>query len=597
MPYLLQIDSKWFILFLENQEVVHRATQEWRIIMKNSDILKKNIMAIDHRGYPAYKDLRGAYDFGNYTLSIDHVQGDPFASPSHLSITVDGHTAAFPAEYYETVPKRITLQDHLTRLFGKALAPFCFQAKGSGKSGLLSVSRCGQQVLERTACCIRKDGTVILRFEAGFPANGRSVNGRELVKMLCQFVPEAAAKSLFYENISHNALAKAIELCEDQQVIRRQLEEKNLAAFIADGAVLPRESGISDKPMKGAVPFQSPENQKISLELPNRGTITGMGIAKGITLFVGGGYHGKSTLLQALEMGVYNHIAGDGREYVITDSSAWKLRAEDGRSISRTDISPFINHLPNKKDTLHFSTEDASGSTSQAANLMEAVESGTTLFLIDEDTSATNFMIRDELMQKVICREEEPITPFIEHVRGMYEELGVSSVIVAGSSGSFFQIADTIIQMKEYIPQDITERAKAAAEQYPSLNLQAHFPASQSKRMPKPNQALKRESRLKMKTMGTHEMLLAKDSIELRYLEQLIDSEQTNALAYALKYMELNLMDGRKTVPQLLDDIESMMQQRGLDSLFDKEYVRSGLAAPRRQELAACLNRYRRLYF
>ena len=381
------------------------------------------------------------------------------------------------------------------------------------------------------------------------------------------------------------------------QAIRRQLEEKNLAAFIADGAILPRESGISDRPMKGAVPFRSPENQKISLELPNRGMITGMGIARGITLFVGGGYHGKSTLLQALEMGVYNHIAGDGREYVITDSSAWKLRAEDGRSISGTDISPFINHLPNKKDTLHFSTEDASGSTSQAANLMEAVESGTTLFLIDEDTSATNFMIRDELMQKVICREEEPITPFIEHVRGMYEELGVSSVIVAGSSGSFFQIADTIIQMKEYIPQDITERAKAAAKQYPTLNLQAHFPVSQSKRMPKPNQALKRESRLKIKTMGTHEMLLAKDSVELRYLEQLVDSEQTNALAYALKYMEINLMDGRKTVPQLLDDIEGLIRQRGLDSLFDKEYVRSGLAMPRRQELAACLNRYRKLYF
>lgn len=565
--------------------------------MKSSAELKKDILAMDHRGYPGYKGLRGRYQFKDHVLSIDHVQGDPFASPSHLSVHVDGHKAGFPKEYYQDDISRITLQDHLTRCFGKALAPFSFKAKGSGKSGLLSVSHCGQQVLERTACEVSADGSVTVRFEAGFPANGRSVNAGELVKMLFQFVPEAAQIALFYDRLNKNALKAAIELARDQQFIREHLSEQGLAAFLADGSVLPRESGISDRPMKGAVPFQSPAACKVTVTLPYHGPVTGMGIKKGITLFVGGGYHGKSTLLQALEMGVYNHIAGDGREYVITDPSAWKLRAEDGRSISHTDISPFINHLPNKKDTVHFSTEDASGSTSQAANLMEAVESGSKLLLIDEDTSATNFMIRDELMQKVICREEEPITPFIERVRSMYDDLGVSSIIVAGSSGSFFQIADTIIQMKEYIPYDITERAREAAASYPALKQQEHFPASDNMRAPKANQALKKDPRLKMKTMGTNEMLLAKDAIELRYLEQLIDREQTNALAYALKYLELNRMNGSRTVPQLLDDIEVLTASKGLSALYDKEYVRSGLAMPRRQEIAACLNRYRKLYF
>ena len=565
--------------------------------MKSSAELKKDILAIDHRGYPGYKGLRGRYQFKDHVLSIDHVQGDPFASPSHLSVHVDGHKAGFPKDYYQDDISRITLQDHLTRCFGKALAPFSFKAKGSGKSGLLSVSHCGQQVLERTACEVSSDGTVTVRFEAGFPANGRSVNAGELVKMLFQFVPEAAQSALFYDRLNKNALKAAIELARDQQFIREHLSEQGLAAFLADGSVLPRESGISDRPMKGAVPFQSPAACKVTVTLPYHGPVTGMGIKKGITLFVGGGYHGKSTLLQALEMGVYNHIAGDGREYVITDPSAWKLRAEDGRSISHTDISPFINHLPNKKDTVHFSTEDASGSTSQAANLMEAVESGSKLLLIDEDTSATNFMIRDELMQKVICREEEPITPFIESVRSMYDDLGVSSIIVAGSSGSFFQIADTIIQMKEYIPYDITERAREAAASYPALKQQEHFPASDNMRAPKANQALKKDPRLKMKTMGTNEMLLAKDAIELRYLEQLIDPEQTNALAYALKYLELNRMNGSRTVPQLLDDIEALTASKGLSALYDKEYVRSGLAMPRRQEISACLNRYRKLYF
>lgn len=565
--------------------------------MKSSAELKKDILAIDHRGYPGYKGLRGRYQFKDHVLSIDHVQGDPFASPSHLSVHVDGHKAGFPKDYYQDDISRITLQDHLTRCFGRALAPFSFKAKGSGKSGLLSVSHCGQQVLERTACEVSADGSVTVRFEAGFPANGRSVNAGELVKMLFQFVPEAAQIALFYDRLNKNALKAAIELARDQQFIREHLSEQGLSAFLADGSVLPRESGISDRPMKGAVPFQSPASCAVTVTLPYHGPVTGMGIKKGITLFVGGGYHGKSTILQALEMGVYNHIAGDGREYVITDPSAWKLRAEDGRSISHTDISPFINHLPNKKDTVHFSTEDASGSTSQAANLMEAVESGSKLLLIDEDTSATNFMIRDELMQKVICREEEPITPFIERCRSMYDDLGVSSIIVAGSSGSFFGIADTIIQMKEYVPYDITERAREAAASYPALKQQEHFPVSDNMRAPKANQALKKDPRLKMKTMGINEMLLAKDAIELRYLEQLIDPEQTNALAYALKYLELNRMNGSRTVPQLLDDIEALTASKGLSALYDKEYVRSGLAMPRRQEIAACLNRYRKLYF
>lgn len=565
--------------------------------MKKATDLKRNIQAIDHRGYPGYKELRGEYDFGDFLLSIDHVQGDPFASPSHLSVMVEGQKAGFPKELFHTVPNRITLQDHLTRLFGKALAPYHFKAKGSGKSGLLEISHCGQQVLERTACCVKPDGSVIVRFEAGFPANGRSINGGELIKMLFQYIPEAVNASLFFAKINHNALQKAIFLCEDQQYIRNQLEPMGLCAFLAEGSVLPRESGISDRPMKHATAFVSPDSMKVTLTLPHRGKISGMGIPKGITLFVGGGYHGKSTLLQALEMGVYNHIPGDGRELVITDSSAWKLRAEDGRSISQVDISPFINHLPNKKDTVHFSTEDASGSTSQAANLMEGIESGSTLFLIDEDTSATNFMIRDELMQKVICREEEPITPFIERVKSMYQDLGISSVIVAGSSGSFFQIADTVIQMREYIPYDITDKAKNASADYPALSLQENFPSTGTERTPKPNTALKKGQRLKMKTMGTHEILLAKDSIELRYLEQLIDNEQTNSLAYALKYMELHLMDGQKTIPKLLDEIEELMAKKGLEALFDKEYVRSSLAAPRRQELAGCINRYRKLYF
>lgn len=568
--------------------------------MNTATELRNKLRSIDHKGYPAYKDLKGQYNFGDYVLSIDHVQGDPFAAPSRLSVRVEKAKAGFPAQYYDTPAKRITLQDHLTRLFGRQVAGGSFQAKGSGKSGLLSVSRCGQQVLERTAMRV-KDGDLILRFEAGFPANGRTINARELEKMLFDILPDCVRRSLYYVKIDKEKLRQAICLCEDQQYIRKSLTEQNLCAFIADGSVLPRESGVSERPMKDAVPFRSPESLRVTLNLPNRGTVSGMGIPQGITLFVGGGYHGKSTILQALQNGVYNHIAGDGRELVITDASAFKLRAEDGRSVTGVDISPFIKNLPNKKDTVHFSTEDASGSTSQAANLMEALESGSSLILIDEDTSATNFMVRDNLMAQVITPGEEPITPFISRVRGMYEDLGVSSVIVAGSSGAFFHMADTIIQMKEYVPIDITQRAKEAAAAYEngkqtSAEATAEtFPAFNRKRCPGPDLALRKEDRIKMKAMGTSELSICKENVELRYLEQLKDQEQSMALAYLLKYAQLKMMDGRKDLRQIGDLLEEQLDRSGLESLFERGDVSSQLARPRKQEIMACINRYRKL--
>ena len=564
--------------------------------MRTASELREQLKRIDHRSYPAYKELRGQYDFGDYILSIDHVQGDPFAAPSRLSVLVSGSRAGFPAELFDTMPKRITLQDQLTRAFGRAIQKGSFQAKGSGKSGLLSVSRCGQQVLERTALRIAGGGAITLRFEAGFPASGRTIQAGELGKMLFTILPEGVRSSLFYERADREKLKRAVRLCENQQFIREKLEELSLCAFVADGSILPRESGVSERPMKGAVPFQSPETLRITLALPDGSKISGMGIPKGITLFVGGGYHGKSTILQALQNGVYNHIEGDGREYVITDDTAFKLRAEDGRSISGVDISPFIKNLPNGKDTVHFSTEDASGSTSQAANLMEAAESGSRLLLIDEDTSATNFMIRDQLMSQVITPFEEPITPFISRVRSLYTDLGISTVIVAGSSGSYFHVADRVIQMKEYVPYDITRKAKQAAEAFPSMTGEKEpFPSFTKRRVPKPDPVIQKEDRVKLKAMGTSELMLSRECVELRYLDQLKDQEQTLALAYLLRYVEKKLFDGKKSLEEIGMLLEKQLREQGMESLFERGETIASLARPRKQEIMACINRYRRL--
>ena len=597
--------------------------------MKTKDDLRKLLLSIDHRGYPAYKDTRGRWQYGNYILSIDHVQGDPYASPSNVSVIVPGRIALFPKNYLEPKYRRITLQDMLLRFFSRELSERSRDNSrpsvgrdsshpsggrdgsrpsgardGSGKSGLVAVSRPAQEVLERTACRVDPEsGDVTLRFEIGFPANGRTINARALIRIMDDFLPGAVASSLMYRGIDQNKLRAAIHLSDDQQFIREALHEKGLCAFVADGSVLPRQSGISPYPMKGAVPFRSPGELAVTLTLPHAGAMRGMGIRKGVTLIVGGGYHGKSTLLGALEKGVYNHIAGDGREYVITDESAVKVRAEDGRSISNVDISMFIKDLPNNKDTVHFSTQDASGSTSQAANVIEAVTSGAQLLLIDEDTSATNFMVRDELMARVVAKDKEPITPFISRIRDLYEKAGVSTILVAGSSGAFFHVADTVIQMDRYVPLEITAAAKAAASadstaaavSTATVYRAADFSLPETVRIPNKNSALLREGRVKVKVLSDDSFLLSRDEVDLRGLEQLVDREQIAALAHILKYAELHLIDGRLSFDRVLDRILELAESGGPEEWFDGSTVRCGLAYVRRAEIAGMINRYRKL--
>ena len=552
---------------------------------------------MDHRGYPAYKELRGAYRFSGFILSIDHVQGDPFASPSKLSISLEGSRAGFPEGLYKTDCRRLALQDELIRAFGKQAEAFSFKARGSGQSGLISVSRCGQEMLERTACHMdERTGDIILRLEMGFPARGRTIDAKALDKMLFEFLPKCVEASLLYKNADPKKFEAICDLAEDQAYIRSRLSELGLCAFAADGSILPRESGVSQKPMREAVAFEAPEELAVELELPHRGRIRGMGIPKGITLIVGGGYHGKSTLLRALEMGVYDHIRGDGREYVITDRTAMKIRAEDGRSIKHTDISMFINDLPNGKDTRAFVTEDASGSTSQAANVVESIESGSKLLLIDEDTSATNFMVRDELMQRVISRDKEPITPLIDRIRGLYEKYGISSVIVAGSSGAYFDVADHVIMMDRYVPKDITAAAKKEAELYHrELETAADITDLAFDRRPRASQGFRDGDRIKLKNLGLDGLLINRENIDLRYLEQLADIEQTAALGYCLIYAEKHLMDGRRTLQEIVDELEKLMDEKGLWAITESRAAVPSAARPRRQEIFGCFDRFRGL--
>ena len=560
--------------------------------MKGSMELKNELFKIDGKGYKAYKALEGRYDFKKYVLSIDHVQGDPFASPSRVRVIIDNKVAQIPEELFDNKNKEIAVCDFLTRLFSKNIRNQSEKIFGSGKSGLIEISRCPQEILERTAI-IRNKSFFEARFYVGFPARGRSVLARELEKIIFNIIPNIVESTFIYENIDKLALINRVKLMEDQCFIRENLKEKGLVAFVANGSILPRESGISARPLRDGKKFVSPQALEVEFDTPNRGKIKGMGIPKGITLIVGGGYHGKSTLLKALELGIYNHIEGDGREFVITDESALKVRAEDGRAITSTDISLFINNLPNGKDTVKFNTENASGSTSQAANIIEAIESKSKVLLIDEDTSATNFMIRDDIMQQLVVKEKEPITPFIDVAKSLYKRLGISTILVAGSCGDFFDIADLVIQMDCYEPYEVTTKAKELSRGKISLrdDLDIHIDFG---RVLVKGSISEGPKGIKIKNLGKDGLSINKENIDLKSVEQIVDGEQINTIGMTIKFIEDKYSGKDLTVEKIVDEIEKNLT-KNLIGIDNTKGGNGSLAMPRKQEILCAINRLRTL--
>ena len=568
--------------------------------MSTVERLRQILLRIDGRGYKAYKDLAGRYDYSGFVLFIDHVQGDPFAAPTRARVRVPQRVAGFPPSLFATRPRAIALADYLARAVDRAIRRHVRGNRGTGKSGLMGIDAGGQEVLERTAVRVTPEYVEAV-LVMGLPAAGRTVLGRQALEMLTGELPQVVAAGLFYRNLDRAAAERHVAVVEDQESLREQLPEHNLVAFLADGSLLPRESGVSERPLTQGrvVPLKSPETLRVTLLTPNRGAVTGLGIPEGVTLIVGGGYHGKSTLLRALERCVYPHIPGDGREYVVTIPSAVKIRAEDGRRVERVNISPFINNLPFGTSTTDFCTDDASGSTSQAANIMEALEVGAKLLLVDEDTSATNFMIRDARMQALVAKEKEPITPFLDKVRQLYTDLGVSTVLVMGGSGDYFDAANTVILMDEYRPRDVTAEAKRIASTYVSQRKEeggAHF-GQWSPRRPRPESFDPRRGRkaVKIDAHGVDTIVFGRTTIDLHHVEQLVDPSQTRAIGDALLYLAERYLDGQRTLAEVVAAVERDLDRHGLQVLAPFSRGVPDYARPRRFEIAAALNRLRTL--
>ena len=564
--------------------------------MQNQNELVQALLRMDGKSYPAYKAIKGSYQYQDFELSIDHVQGDPFAIPSKVRVIIPINTAGFPEDTYYNDCRNVALCDFLARRFYHSIKKHNTQREGSGKSGIIEIDRPGQEVL-KTSSMVIMNGCIEARFLVGLPAFGRRIAGRIAVSIFSEVIPHVVNDSLYFRELPEDKLYRHIKTVEDAEFIREKLSELGWIAFVADSAVLPRSSGVDPRPLRSErlVPFESCQSMKVNIELPNHGELTGMGIQKGVTLIVGGGYHGKSTLLNALEHGVYNHIPDDGREFVVTNADAVKIRAEDGRSIQNLNIDPFISNLPFDQATTTFSTANASGSTSQAANILEALEVGASTLLLDEDTLATNFMISDPRMKALIAKDKEPITPFVEHVRSLHKEKGISTVIVMGGSGDYFSLADVVIGMIEYIPHDLTAQAHQIVKDNPySQDFDVVSP-SDIQRIPASGvlNASKGKRPIDIKIEDLLYMHFGVHKVQVAAVEQLVHPSQLRAIGYAIHYAS-RYIDGRRSIMEICRQVLADIREKGLDCLSDRE-ARGDFAEFRIYEMAATLNRFRAL--
>ncbi len=565
--------------------------------MLTPDGLRSKLGSIDGKDYGAYQSLIGEYGFSRYKLIIQQIPKDPYAPP-HVGIyRIQVQRNDDQVINLKMVSKiqEIAFRDFLARRFYKASQEVSKGQRGTGYSGIITINQPGQCILERSSVVL-DDDFIEVRCFLGLPASGRNINSRVAVEMIFEELTEIVNLSLYKDNFDMDTLHQHLKIAEDAEFLREQLEPLGLVSFIADDAILPRESGISDMPSKhdSVVPFSSPDSLKVEIKVPHAGLTTGMGIPRGVALIAGGGYHGKSTLLNVIESGIYNHIPGDGREKCVSLQQTVKVRSYSGRYIVKTDISPFIKNLPFRKDTTAFSTDNASGSTSQAANIIEAIEVGAGILLMDEDTCATNFMIRDNKMQRLVRKENEPITAFIDKVRQLYSEKGISTILVLGGAGDYFDVADKVIQMMQYQPLDVTRRAHEISRTSPVKRIREDegYPFSINERIPLPD-SINPHNKYGKKGIYTSEvnrLTFGGEIIDLTDLEQLIELSQTKAIGFALDYAR-KYMDEKASLKEIVARVMNDIEIHGLDILSDR--ISGNFAGFRGMELAFTFNRLR----
>jgi len=545
--------------------------------MENLHTLLKRI---DGKAYKAYKEILGEYNFNNYILKILHVQGDPFANPSVFEISFSLLKFGFSPEFFNTNSRKVAFEDYILRTI------FEYLSKLSNKS--ISIYKPSQEILKRS--CVEINSEIIkIKFYVCLPAKGRRVLAKETIEIVETQIPSLTDK---IKKINEKKLEAHIILNENANLFRNKLKELGIKVFIGNNSILPRKNAIDDSPLKNAIKFQAPQNLEETISLKNGFSLTGMAIRDGVTILTGGGFHGKTTLLNAIEKGIYNHIAGDGREYVFTTEDAVKVRTENGRSVNKVNISSFIKNLPFKKDTVEFTTENASGSTSQASNIIEALELGCRLLLIDEDTSATNFLLRDKKITELISENHEPITPFISRVQGMYRKNGISTILVIGGLGEYFHVADKVLLMENYKLIDATEKARNIIKKYETISIidkkiefnQRYFNMVETIK-------IFNTKKVKIKNKGLNDLFIGKNEVDLKYIEQIVENGQINFIGELLRKIFTRRDLEKLNINDILETYNRRLENENICDLLGIEHA--SLVYARKFEVASAINRIR----
>lgn len=591
--------------------------------------LTSHLHAIDGRSYAAYKAIVGRYRSPlGWVLYIDRIQPDPYAPPTAIRVVLplaltgadarltgtdahltetDSHltganeTLTGTNEHLTASPTRaVALRDYLARTLRELL-----------KGQAISIAPAGQEILERSSVNLHETwqddfstpafnapGPYLeLRLRWSLPAFGREIAGRQAARNLNLDLARAIASLDLRESELGAEAWKHCQVAEDHAALQEILVERGWVAFLADGANLARRSGVSQLPLEGGVPLTAPETLAQTVQLPHAGVVRGTAIPAGVTVIAGGGYHGKSTLLNAIARGIYPHIPGDGRELVATVPEAMAVRAADGRAVTGVDLRPFISHLPGRDaDPAQFTTANASGSTSQAASIMESLElwgqPAQAALLLDEDTCATNLLIRDQRMRALVSSEREPITPLVDRIRALHRERGISTLIVMGGSGDYLDVADQVLIMDSYRLVDATAQARQVCDSQPRVDTSLpDFPLP-AQRLPQRPEA-KRRGPSRTRALGTQRLVLDRHEVDVADVSGLVDEGQALAVAWALRALLERHFDGRTSLSQALAQVAKRLDDVGLDALGEAHPA--FLVRPRLVDVGAAVNRLRSL--
>lgn len=562
--------------------------------------LYRKLQSLAGKKYGLYKSLtQKTWNLGDFKLDFIHVQGDPYAPASKIRLTAPFSSLGLSNDLINNFTRRLASSDFLLRRLHAAIEEW-----NPKEEPVFTVIKPGQEVLVRNALWI-ENGNVQVYLQIKLPGNQRVIDAKNVAHLLTSVLPDLLTSSLYnFGDGFLEDIKKQIECLEIREALQQELSARGLTAFIPDGAILPRASGLSDEPLKEAIPFKSPADMKHTFDVLGQ-SVSGMGIPKGITVISGGAYHGKSTLLLALEKAVYPHIPGDGREWVVIDETAMRIHSEEGRSVRGTDISYLVRDLPGGIKTDDFSTLSASGSTSEAANLLEAAEFGTTTFLIDEDTSAVNFLIRDARVRALLGADREPLVPLIDRIIQLKEH-GLNFLIVAGACGDYFQVADQVILVANYQHENATEAARQISDRFSSPTKEEHqspkeiaMPPRLSQSRPflsyvqpllthvRPNSAVERQVKIRMR---------AETCLQIGFLlseTKRVTSFCNTSQRFGAGYILLNLLQNASEEPslELIEKWCAQIKNVGFRNL--PQGLSRDLSLPRPQEIASLLLRLR----